>query len=294
MIDLRLDAQTPVLIHGLARPHGRRHLEHMRAYGTNIVAGVAYRADVEAPDDLPMFRSCAEAVAATQAEACISFGRPETVIDAVLDAAESRIRLIVSAAKGVPVHDSLRALRRMRDLGTVWLGSASAGLALPSAALKLGSIPNNALIPGPFALLTTCDALAFEVSRQMAADALGHSVWIGLGNDPVKGTRLAEVLPFLQQDAETQAVVLVSAVGGTDEEEMAQAVVDEKFDKPIFALIAGQNLPNSFATTHVEALHGGLSATAGRKRAALEAAGATVYNSIGSLLEALRDAAAKK
>ncbi len=288
MLDLRLTSATPVLVQGISRPQGLRQAEEIKSYGTNVVGGVAADGGPNDPGDITVFRSCTEAVSATQANACVTVTPPETTADAVLEAAEAGIRVIVSLAKGVPAHDTIRVLRRTRELGTIWIGSDSSGVAIPSERLKLGWIPNYCLGPGHFAVVAKCNALAYDVGERMIASGLGQSIWIDVGNEPLKGTRLADLVPFLRQDDATVGIVLVGSTGGSDEEEFAEAIKSEGLGKPVAALVPGLSLPDTFAATHVESLPAATGTSAARKRAALEAAGASVYNSVGALIKSLR------
>lgn len=288
MLELRLTSETPVLVQGISRPQGQRQAEMIKSYGTNVVGGVSADGGPSTSGDIAVFQSCTEAVSATQAIACVTVTPPETTADAVLEAAEAGIRVIVSLAKGVPAHDTIRVLRRTRELGTVWIGSNSSGIAIPSERLKLGWIPNYCLELGRFAVIATCDALAYDVGQQMIASGLGQSIWIDVGNEPIKGTRLADLIPFLKQDDATIGIILVGSAGGSDEEEFAEAINAEELAKPVFALVPGLSLPETFAATHVESLPGATATSAARKRAALEAAGASVYNSVGALVKSLQ------
>lgn len=288
MLDLALKSAMPVLIQGISLPQGLRQAELIKAYGTNVVGGVTADGGPADPGDIAVFQSCTEAVTATHATACVTVTPPETTADAVLEAAEAGIRVVVSLAKGVPAHDTIRVLRRTRELGTLWIGSASSGIAIPSERLKLGCIPDYCLGAGRFAVVTKCDALAYDVGQQMVASGLGQSIWIDIGNDPLKGTRFADLVPYLKQDEATAGIVLVGTPGGSDEEEFADAIRSEKLAKPVFALLPGVSFPDTFAATHVESLPGATATSAVRKRAALEAAGASVYNSVGALVKSLQ------
>ncbi len=288
MLDLGLTSKTPVLVQGISRPQGLRQADSIKAYGTNVVGGVSLDGGPENSGDIAVFQSCTEAVTATHATACVTVTPPETTADAVLEAAEAGIRVVVSLAKGVPAHDTIRVLRRTRELGTIWIGSASSGLAIPSERLKLGWIPDYCLAAGRFAVITKCDALAYDVGQQMIAAGHGQSIWIDIGNEPLKGTRMAELVPFLMQDDATAGIILIGTAGGSDEEEFTAAIESEGLTKPIFALLPGLSFPDTFAATHVESLPGATATSAARKRAALEAAGASVYNSVGALVKSLQ------
>ncbi len=288
MLDFRLPSATPVLVQSLSQHHSRHQVETIRAYGTNVVGIVSTEDAPDRENGIPVFRSCTEAVSATHAAACVTAAPPESTADAVLEAAEAGIRVVVSLARNVPVHDTVRVLRRIRELGTTWIGSASSGLAIPSERLKLGWIPDYCLRPGNVALVSTNNALAEDVGHRMIAAGLGQSIWIDVGNAPVKGTRLPDLVPFLQRDNATARVVLIGSAGGSDELEFAEAIKSEGLTKPVAALVPGVSLPDTYTATHVESLAGGTAMSASRKRAALEAAGASVYNSVGDLVIALQ------
>ena len=290
MINPRIESETPVIVQGITGRQGRRHALLMRDYGTNVVGGVAPGSNRGDVDGLPVFQSCAEAIAATRAAASVAIVPPDAAADAVLEAAESGIRLIISVAEGVPAHDSIRVLRRVRDLGTTWIGSSSPGLAVPAARVKLGWIPDDALNPGRIGLISRSGTLSFEIGSRMVTRGLGQSVWIGVGGDFVKGTRFAELLPFFEQDEETDALVVIGEIGGTDEQDLAEAIREHGFAKPVHALLTGVGAPAGITMGHAGAMihrdHDRLDS----KRAALEGAGVTVYTSIGALIDALPDA----
>lgn len=212
-----LSRTTPVLVQGISGRMGRAHTANMREYGTNIVAGIAGRSDRAEIDGVPVFADCAAAVAATGAVASIAMVPPADVRGAVLEALAAGIGLIVTIAEGVPVHDALAVGRAVRAAGACWVGPSTPGLAVPGQ-MKLGFLPNVALRPGPIALMSKSGTLSYEIGYRLAQAGLGQSVWVGVGGDPVKGVRFADLLdPFLA-DARTEAIVLIGEVGGDEED----------------------------------------------------------------------------
>ncbi len=286
--DFRLMPNTPVIVEGIEAPYSHRWVDSMRRYGTHVVGWVSSAAEPPDGGDLPVFRSHAEAVSATGAEACVSMAPPRTAADAILDAADAGIRLIASLTAGMPLHDAVRVRRRTGDLRITYVGPGSAGLAVPAAGVKLGSMPDASLAAGTIALVAASGSLAAEAGYQMVQGGLGQSIYIDVGSHAIKGTSMMALPAYLQADAATKAVALVGTARGTEEEDFAEAMGPAGLHKPVLAYIAGHALPAG-AVSGFWPLPGapGSTAPALRKRAALEAAGATVYNSLGALIKAL-------
>ena len=259
-----LSRTTPVLVQGISGRMGRAHTANMRAYGTNIVAGTA-RSEGDI-DGIPVFPDCATAVAAT-----------------VLEALAAGIRLIVTIAEGVPVHDALAIGRATSTAGATWIGPSTPGLAVPGE-MKLGFLPDAALRPGPIAIMSKSGTLSYEIGWRLAQSGLGQSLWIGVGGDPVKGVRFADLLAPFQAHATTQAIVLVGEVGGDEEEQFAAAITQFGPAKPVFAVIAGSEAKEGVAMGHAGALTFGATGTVATKRRALEAAGVRVHATMAALV----------
>jgi succinyl-CoA synthetase alpha subunit len=208
------------------------------------------------------------------------------LLEAIRDAAEAGIKLIVTPTEGMPVHDALAARRLTRAAAAVWIGASTPGLAVAGVA-KLGFLPDSALLPGPLGIMSKSGTLSYEAGYRLANHGVGTSVWVGVGGDPVKGTRFAELVPFYAADARTEAVLIIGEIGGNEEEEFAAALTAQRFAKPAFALIAGRSSPEGVIMGHAGALahgsHGGYAA----KQAALEHAGVTVCTSLDSLTAAV-------
>ncbi len=283
MINPRIGRTTPVIVQGMTGRAGRLHSRLMRDYGTRIVAGVSPRTDKREIDGIPIFADCRAAVEATGATTCVAFVGAYDLLQAMEDAIAGGVRYVVTPTEGMPVHDALRVKRLVSDAGVLWVGGSTPGMAVAGEA-KLGFLPNDALLPGPLGLMSKSGTLSYESGYRLAQRKLGTSVWIGVGGDPVKGVRYADLVPFFAADERTEGVLVIGEIGGHEEEDFAQALTAHKFSKPVFALIAGRTAPSGVAMGHAGALVHGSHGTFEAKRAALEAAGATVFDTLNSMV----------
>jgi succinyl-CoA synthetase alpha subunit len=279
-----LSRTTPVIVQGITGRMGRTHAALMRAYGTNIVGGTSNRLDIKEIAGVPVFASCADAVAATGAVASVAMAPPEDTWTAVDDALRAGIKLIVTIAEGVPLHDAIKIGRAVRAVGATWVGASSPGLAVPGEC-KLGFLPDVCLHPGPIGIMTKSGTLSYEVGYRLVRDGLGQSIWVGVGGDPVKGVRFADLLPVFFDDERTKGIVLVGEVGGDEEEECAEAYARLGARKPLYALIAGREAKEGVSMGHAGALVHGESGTLASKTKRLTAAGAAVFGSIEDLVD---------
>ena len=183
----------------------------MRAYGTNIVAGVSRSGG--GVDDVLVYPTCAEAVAATGAVASVAMVSPLAVAAAVEEAVAAGIRLIITVAEGMPVADAVRTRRLVQSAGACWIGASTPGVAIPGRC-KLGFLPDVALSPGRLGVMSKSGTLSYEVCYRLASRGLGQSLWVGVGGDAVKGTRFCDLLPVFAADANTAAVVVIGEIGG--------------------------------------------------------------------------------
>lgn len=277
-----ITTDTKVIVQGISGRAGRQHTALMRAYGTNIVAGVSPRTEPVA--GIPVFATCAAAVAETGATATVTFVRADALLGAVQDAVEAGLRLIVTPTEGMPVHDALAALALVRAAGATWVGASTPGLAVPGVG-KLGFLPDVSLAPGPIGIMSKSGTLSYEVGYRLVKRGLGQSAWIGVGGDPVKGTRYADLLPFFAADDRTRALVLIGEIGGTEEEELAEAIRSTRFTKPVFALIAGRSAREGVTMGHAGAIVLGSVGTWDSKFAALSAADVRAHCTIDDLVD---------
>jgi succinyl-CoA synthetase alpha subunit len=208
------------------------------------------------------------------------------VLPAVGEALAAGIRLLVTPTEGVPVHDAVEIRNRVDAAGATWIGASTPGMAIPGEA-KLGFLPDVSLAPGPVAMASKSGTLSYEAGFRLVQAGLGQSAWIGVGGDPVKGTRFADLAPWFARHGRTEAVLLVGEIGGNEEEAFAQAIATSGLDKPVVALIAGRTAPGGVSMGHAGALTWGSFGTWEAKRAALADAGVNVCSTIDEAVKAL-------
>lgn len=276
MINPRIDRTTAVIVQGMTGRAGRLHTRLMREYGTHVVAGVSRRMETREVDGIPIFATCEEAVKASGAQTSIAFVGAFQLLEAMQEAVSAGVRYIVTPTEGMPVHDAIKVRALTRAAGVTWIGASTPGMAVPGAA-KLGFLPNDALRAGPLGLMSKSGTLSYEAGYRVAQRGVGQSVWVGVGGDPVKGLRYADLVPFYAQDEQTEALLIIGEIGGHEEEEFAAELQAQRFGKPVFALIAGSSAPEGVTMGHAGALVHGAHGTYASKRAALEAAGAQVF-----------------
>jgi succinyl-CoA synthetase alpha subunit len=281
-----VDPDVKTIIQGMTGRTGRRHSQLMRAYGTRIVGGISPGGSVDAVDGVPVFKTCAEAVAATGAAASVAMVPPLAVLAAIQEAIAAGIKLIVTIAEGMPVTDAVRALEIVRAAGAHWVGPSTPGLAIPGR-LKLGFLPDVSLAPGPLGIMAKSGTLSYEICHRLVGRGVGQSLWVGVGGDAVKGTRFADLLPFLLADPQTNAVVVIGEIGGSEEEDLAAAMRELNCAMPVFALIAGRTAREGVTMGHAGAMIQGNVGTIASKTEALAAAGARVFTHIRDLVDAV-------
>ena len=289
MINPRIDRNTPVIVQGITGRAGQLHSRLMNEYGTDIVGGVSPGAKGKEVDGAPVFASCAEAVARTGAQASVLLVGAMQLLEAMQDAVAAGIRYLVTPTEGMPVHDALKARKLCRDTGTIWVGACTPGMAVAGEA-KLGFLPDDSLKPGFLGLMSKSGTLSYETGYRLAQRGVGTSVWIGVGGDPVKGTRFADLVPFYAADPGTEALLIIGEIGGSEEEEFAEALKTHRFTKPTFALIAGRTAPEGVTMGHAGALVHGAHGTYASKRAALETAGVRVFGTLNEMVEEIGSA----
>jgi succinyl-CoA synthetase alpha subunit len=209
---------------------------------------------------------------------------PLNVLAAVGDALAGGIELVVCVTEGVPVHDALALVRAARERGAVVIGPSTPGLAVPGQ-MKIGFLPDAALLPGQLGIISKSGTLSYEVCHRLARRHVGQSLWIGTGGDAVKGTRFAELVPLFQSHQETAGLLVIGEIGGTEEEEFADALTRANFSKPVFALLAGATAPEGVTMGHAGALVYGTLGTAASKISALRAAGVHIHTTMHDLVE---------
>ena len=278
------DKNTKLIVQGVGRM-GRYHAGLSRDYGTQVVGGVAPGKGGTDLDGLPLFDTVREAVAATGADASVVFVPPPGAADAILEAADAGIALVVCITEGIPVVDMAKAKAALRGARTRLLGPNCPGVVTPGQC-RIGIMPAQITRPGTVGVVSRSGTLTYEAVDQLSRLGIGQSSCVGIGGDPVIGTSFVDALELFEADPETRAVILIGEIGG-NAEETAAGFVKAKMTKPVVAFIAGQNAPPGKRMGHAGAIIAGGQGRASDKIAALEAAGVAVAPSPADLGETL-------
>jgi len=275
---------TRVVVQGMGRMgtfHARLSLE----YGTQVVGGVHPGKGGQVIEGLPVFDTVREAVAETGANASVIFVPPPGAGDAVLEAADAGLQLVVCITEGIPTLDMLRVKRALRGSATRLVGPNCPGVVTPEQC-RIGIMPAAITRPGPVGVVSRSGTLTYEAVDQLTRLGVGQSTCVGIGGDPVIGTTFVDALDLFEADPETRAVILIGEIGGSAEETAAD-FIQSKMTKPVVAYIAGQNAPPGKRMGHAGAIIAGGQGRAEDKIAALEAAGVTVARSPAEIGETL-------
>lgn len=267
------DERTRLIVQGLGRM-GRFHAGLSREYHTQVVGGVAPGKGGTEIDGMPVFDTVREAVAATAANASVVFVPPPGAADAILEAADAGIELVVCITEGIPALDMLRAKRALRGSGTRLLGPNCPGVVTPGRC-RIGIMPAQITRPGPVGVVSRSGTLTYEAVDQLSRLGIGQSSCVGIGGDPIIGTTFVDALALFEADPETKAVILIGEIGGSAEETAAE-FVQAKMSKPVVAFIAGQNAPPGKRMGHAGAIIAGGRGRASDKIEALEKAGVSI------------------
>ncbi len=270
-----IDKKTRLLIQGITGRDGSFHAKQMMEYGTQVVGGVTPgKGGQKFEGSVPIFNTVAEAVKETGADATVIYVPPPFAADAMMEAADAGIPFIVCITEGVPVLDMTRVYPFVTEKGSRLLGPNCPGLISPGKS-KIGIIPGRICTPGPIGLVSRSGTLTYEVVYQMTRAELGQTTCVGIGGDPINGTNFIDCLAAFEKDPDTQAVVMIGEIGGTDEQEAAR-FVREKMSKPVVGFIAGQTAPPGRRMGHAGAIISGSTGTAAEKMQAFEENGIAV------------------
>jgi succinyl-CoA synthetase alpha subunit len=273
-VSILIDKKTKLIVQGITGREGEFHTRQMIEYGTHVVGGVTPGRGGEKVLGVPVFDTVVQAVAATGANASVIYVPARGAADAILEAADAGIKLVVCITEGVPVIDMTRVARQLAETDTRLIGPNCPGLISPNES-KVGIIPGNICIPGPVGLVSRSGTLTYEVIYALSQRRIGQSTCVGIGGDPVHGLGFIETLRLFEDDPQTRVVVLIGEIGGTDEEKAA-AFSKEEMTKPVVAFVAGQTAPPGKRMGHAGAIIEGGSGTAAEKIAAFKRAGVPV------------------
>ncbi len=277
-----VDKNTRVLVQGITGREGQFHTRQCVAYGTNVVAGVTPGKGGQEVDSIPVFNTVSEAVNATGANCSLIFVPPAFAGDAILEAADAGIALIVAITEGIPVMDMMKVKHYLRDTSARLIGPNCPGIITPGQC-KVGIMPGPIHMPGgPIGVVSRSGTLTYEVVHQLTMKSIGQTTGVGIGGDPVNGTNFIDCLEAFQNDPETTGIVMVGEIGGTAEEEAAEYIA-QHVTKPVVGFIAGLTAPPGRRMGHAGAIISGSSGTAQGKIETMEANGIHVCKDLGGL-----------
>ena len=283
-----VDRETKLVVQGITGRDGSFHTSQMMEYGTQVVAGVTPgKGGQRFNRTVPVFDTVADAVAETGANASVVYVPARFASDAIYEAADAGIELIVCISEGVPVLDMTRVIPFLREKGTRLIGPNCPGAISPGRS-KVGIIPGPICREGKVGVVSRSGTLTYEIIHQLSENGYGQSTCIGIGGDPIIGTNFIECLAAFEADPDTNAIVLIGEIGGTDEQQAAQYVADH-VTKPVVGFIAGQTAPPGRRMGHAGAIISGSSGTAAEKMAALESAGICVMKRPADVVSLLKE-----
>jgi succinyl-CoA synthetase alpha subunit len=276
-VSIFIDQDTRLVVQGITGRDGSFHTRQMISYGTQVVAGVTPGKGGQRFDDaVPVFNTVAESVAETGANTSVIYVPPAFAVGAMFEAADAGVSLIVCITEGVPVIDMTRVLPYLSERGVRLIGPNCPGLISPGQS-KVGIIPGDICAPGRVGLVSRSGTLTYEVVHHLTVNGMGQSTCVGIGGDPLIGTNFIDCLEAFESDSETDAIVIIGEIGGTDEQNAA-SFVQEHVTKPVVGFIAG----------HAGAIISGSSGTAAEKMAAFESSGIGVMKRPAEVVELLK------
>jgi succinyl-CoA synthetase alpha subunit len=271
-----VDKNTRLLVQGITGREGEFHSSQMLEYGTKLVAGVTPGKGGQSACDgrVPVFDTVQEAVDATGADTSVVYVPARFAADAILEAADAGIGLVVCITEGIPVNDMIRVRAYVGQKGARLVGPNCPGLLTPGQA-KVGIMPGHIAAPGPVGVVSRSGTLTYEVVYALTLRGIGQTTCVGIGGDPIIGTRFVDCLELFEADPETEQVVLIGEIGGNDEE-IAARFIHERMSKPVVSFVAGRTAPPGKRMGHAGAIIEGGAGTAAEKIAALEGVGVRV------------------
>ena len=288
-MSILVDEKTRLLVQGITGREGSFHAARCAEYGANLVAGVTPgRGGQSFQNSVPVFNTVDQAVSETEANTSLIFVPPPFAADAIVEAADAGIPTIACITEGIPVMDTVRVVRYLRDKPVTLIGPNCPGMISPGARCKVGIMPGAIHMEGRIGVVSRSGTLTYEAVGQLTGLGIGQSTCVGIGGDPVSGTSFVKILQMFEEDDETDGVVLIGEIGGTKEQEAAEFISSD-FTKPVVGLIVGQSAPPGKRMGHAGAIITGSAGRASEKVKALSAAGVAVAPSPGAIGSTVRE-----
>ncbi len=284
-MSILVNKDSKILVQGITGQEGMFHTRQCVAYGTQVVAGVTPGKGGQEMDGIPVFNTVEDAVLTTGANVSLIFVPPPFAADAIMEAADAGVDLVVCITEGIPTIDMVKVKAFLEETDTRLIGPNCPGIITPDEA-KVGIMPGFIHLKGKVGLISRSGTLTYEAVKQLTERGLGQSTCIGIGGDPIIGSQFIDLLALFQDDPDTEAVVMIGEIGGTAEEEAAE-FVNNYMTKPVVGFIAGQTAPPGRRMGHAGAIIAGGKGTAAEKMAALSAAGIEVVKSPADIGEAV-------
>jgi len=285
-LSILVDSSTRVVVQGITGREGGFQTRRCIEYGTKVVAGVTPGRGGETAEGVPVFNTVREAVRETNAGCSLIFVPAPFAADAILEAADAALPVIVCITEGIPTLDMVMVRRRLQGTGIRLIGPNCPGVITPGEC-RVGIMPGDVFLPGPVGVVSRSGTLVYEAVDQLTRHGIGQSACVGIGGDPIPGTTVREVLELFNADPDTKAVVLIGEIGGSAEQEAAD-YIRQGMSKPVISFVAGSTAPPGRRMGHAGAIIAGNTGTAQAKKEALAAAGAVICESpaeIGSTTE---------
>jgi succinyl-CoA synthetase alpha subunit len=290
-MSILVNKDTKLVIQGITGRDGKFHAGKMKEYGTNVVAGVSPGKEGLVLDGVPVFNTVEAAVKATGANTSIIFVPAAFAADAIMEASEAGIKLVIAISEGLPIQDMIRVTPFLKQNGTLLIGPNCPGIITPDEAL-IGILPGNIFKKGNIGFISRSGTLTYEVVNLLTLNDFGQTTCVGIGGDPIAGLYFVDLLERFENDPETIAVVVIGEIGGDAEEQAAQFIAD-KMTKPVVAFIAGQTAPPGKRMGHAGAIISSGAGTAAEKIAAFNKAGVPVAKEPNEIPVLLRELLSK-
>ena len=289
-MSILVDKNTRLLVQGITGREGSYHAQRSAEYGANLVAGVTPgKGGQQFMDSVPVFDTVQNAVGKTGADASLIFVPPAFAADAIVEAVDAGIKVIACITEGIPVQDTIKVVRYIRDKDVSLIGPICPGIISPGENFKMGIMPGHIHMSGTTGVVSRSGTLTYEAVSQLTALNIGQSTCVGIGGDPVSGVTFIDILEKFQRDPDTDSVVMIGEIGGTKEQEAAE-YIKSNFTKPIVSLIVGQSAPPGKRMGHAGAIITGSAGKAEEKIKALSSAGVAIVPRPGAIGTTLQQA----